>query len=166
MIFRTLFKRYRCHLKCFYDDFDSIKEISIDNEHHKNVILRKQISNKLQSKMHYVIGMLTILYVAIDSVLIIKQENIFQSRNWTAISSIKMLFPHRIFPQTFWYQADITAFICLTMAMILFLFSCTLPPMPEGACLFALTDKQTGKIIKLVDVSGEGIFIPKFCFLI
>lgn len=159
MIIRRLFQQYRRHLQCFYDDFDSIKDINIEEEFHQNIVTKDQPSSKLKTKLHYLIGMQTILYVGVDSMLIIYQEGFFSSRKWTAITSIEMLFPHRIFPKTFWYQADIIALLCLSMAVTLFAIFSFLPPMPRKGCLFALNDKQTGKMVKLVDASGVGMYL-------
>lgn len=123
MLFKKLFQQYLRHLKRFNDDFDSIKDICIENENNESVLSKiSELPNKPKTKLHFFIGMLTILYVGFDSAWIIYKESILHNRNWTAISHIEMLFPHRIFPHTFWYQADIAAFLCLSMAVIFLLF--------------------------------------------
>lgn len=163
MIFGSIFQQYRCHLKRFYADFDAIKEISIEGETYQgnfvpseNLENRQSANRKSTSKLPYLLGMLTIFSVGVDSALIIFYEDILSSHNWKAISTLERLFPHRIFPQSFWYQAEITVTLCLGMAILLFALLILLPAFPKDACLYAFIDRTTGQVARLVNYSGEG----------
>lgn len=165
MIFERIAEQYRRHLKRFFADFDSIKEIRIEGEAYQGNFVpsgegleneQSAYGRSARSKVPYLLGMIAILYVGLDSALIIFDEGILSSRNWTAIGSLERLFPHRIFPATFWYQAEITVTLCLGMAALLFALLALLPALPQGACLYAYTDRATGQVLKLVSNSGEG----------
>lgn len=162
MVFGALLRRYRRHLKHFHDDFDSIKDINIETEYQGSFVpanLSQPTSSgkvNIINKLHYLFGMLTILYVGVESVVVIAQDETVLRHNWTAVTSIEQLFPHRIFPRTFWKQADITASICLGMAVVLYAILSWRPPLPPSSCLYAYTDQQTGEVLCLVDFTGEG----------
>lgn len=176
MILRLLLRAFKRHLKCFYDDFDPIKDITLDHQNLATSRLAHGSRNTMEqflppelssrSKGHYLFGLATIFYIAGDTLLILVRNGVILSsltnrtREVERVANIPELFTHRIFPRTFWSQADIIAFVCLVMAALLYGLLWWRPLMLDvsvgRACLFALRDSASGEVVRLVDFGGEG----------
>ncbi len=143
------------YVKRFYDDFDSIKEVSSETIDVTN-FNAKQFTPPPSPKLHYFFGLAIIYYAVIESVIIILKNGISNKNDWKAITNIESLFSHRIFPKIFWHSGDITSIICLGMAITLLTSLCLRPNPTSNQCsLIAIINKNTGNLLKLVDVHGQ-----------
>ena len=160
----SLLSIYQNHINKFFNDFDSIKDVS------GRVVLPKQSHRQskicipnwfkyiyIYPKSHYLIGLLVILYIVIDMLLIIYQAGIFQDRNYGKIQYLPNFFSHRLFPKMFWRQADFTVVVCLFLAISLLISFLRGKPMNTNCCMFLNAqedeDKKTGR--KLIDSKGK-----------
>ena len=101
------------HYRLITDELDIIKNVSM-----KWLINTKHNYSNI-NRFHYLLILLIINYVTIDSGLIIYQNCVIETRCVNLINSTH-LFPHRIFPKTFWYQSDLFFIIVMIVTNISF----------------------------------------------
>lgn len=97
------------HYRLITDQLDVIKNVNI--EWLNNMKLDYPIINRF----HYLIILLTINYFTIDSISIIYLHCVIETKCTNLINSTRLI-PHRLFPQTFWYQGDVISIIALVVA--------------------------------------------------
>lgn len=72
----NIFRYYLNHIKIFFNDFDSVKNISVAKLTNITTISQQ---NKLRFKIHYLIALFAILVFSVDSMFVLINGNVFKN---------------------------------------------------------------------------------------
>ena len=150
----NIFRYYLNHIKIFFNDFDSVKNISVAKLTNITTISQK---NKLRFKIHYLIALFAILVFSVDSMFVLINGNVF--KNSKIIMQSDRLFTHKIFPKQFWFQGDIVTFLSMSMAILNYMCLLINDLLKNKFCMFLLEQDTNDQNVFLVNISWENVNI-------
>ncbi|KAJ6221882.1 hypothetical protein RDWZM_000427 [Blomia tropicalis] len=126
----------------------------------KNVDIKWLVDTKQEylivNRFHYLIVLLILNYITLDTALVIYQHCVVETECINLINSTRLI-PHRLFPQSFWYQGDLIIILAMFMATSNFFILLFANCLNFRYCIYAIFDKGS---MRLFDYERRIVPIP------
>ena len=135
---------YIKHYRLITDQLDVIKNVNI-----KWLNDTKQCY-PIMNRFHYLFVLLTMNYFTMDMLFVTYQHCVLETECANLINSTRFI-PHRLFPQTFWYQGDFIFIISKAMAITNFFILLFTKSLNPKFCFYVIDKMNDNNTIHLYD---------------